>query len=162
LPLQLSAVVGALALSQINLGRGFLVVLAAAFLFNLISACQDVATDGLAVHILDTRERGLANGIQVGAYRIGMILGGGLLQSASRLFYVFGAQGIGGLALLTLMMDASGPEHACTDYTLFACAIVFTMALANFTSAAIADAARCGCNRSGRRLERIAAAANFR
>ena len=70
---------GALALSQVDLVRGFLVVLAAAFLFNVIAACQDVATDGLAVRILDTRERGLANGIQVGAYRIGMILGGGLL-----------------------------------------------------------------------------------
>jgi MFS family permease len=29
--------------------------------------------------MLDTRERGLANAVQVGAYRIGMILGGGLL-----------------------------------------------------------------------------------
>lgn len=292
LPLQLSAVVGALALSQVDLGRGFLVVLAAAFLFNVIAACQDVATDGLAVRILDTRERGLANGIQVGAYRIGMILGGGLLlwifartdwatmfacmaallavtvlpvlwlreppppeaalrpsagqlaagwiqrlrvpgmgafialicfykfgdsmvatligpfmrdsglsketialmkgtvgsvaslggaalggwfafragrraallacgllQSASLLFYVAAAHGIGGLgmfwagtvaehllgsmatvALFTLMMDASDPEHAGTDYTLLACAIVFTMGLANFTGAAIADA----------------------
>jgi MFS family permease len=292
LPLQLSAVVGALALSQIDLGRGFIVVLAAAFLFNVIAACQDVATDGLAVRILDTRERGLANGIQVGAYRIGMILGGGLLlwvfartdwatmfacmaallavtvlpvlwlrepppqaalrpsaaqlaagwihrlrvpgmgafialicfykfgdsmvatligpfmrdsglsketialmkgtvgsvaslsgaalggwfafragrraallacgllQSASLLFYVAAAHGIGGLgmfwagtvaehllgsmatvALFTLMMDASDPEHAGTDYTLLACAIVFTMGLANFTGAAITDAA---------------------
>ena len=292
LPLQLTAVVGALALSQIDLGRGFLIVLAAAFLFNVIAACQDVATDGLAVRILDTRERGLANGIQVGAYRIGMILGGGLLlwvfartdwatmfacmaallaltvlpvlglreppppdaavrpgaselatgwvrrlrvpgmgafialicfykfgdsmvatligpfmrdsglsketialmkgtvgsiaslggaalggwfafragrraallacgllQSASLLFYVAAAHGIGGLglfwagtvaehllgsmatvALFTLMMDASDPEHAGTDYTLLACAIVFTMGLANFTGAAIADA----------------------
>jgi MFS family permease len=292
LPLQLSAVVGALALSQVDLGRGFLVVLVAAFLFNVIAACQDVATDGLAVRILDTRERGLANGIQVGAYRIGMILGGGLLlwifartdwatmfacmavllavtvlpvlwlreppppaatlrpsagqlaagwiqrlrvpgmgafialicfykfgdsmvatligpfmrdsglskesialmkgtvgsvaslagaalggwfafragrraallacgllQSASLLFYVAAAHGIGGLgmfwagtvaehllgsmatvALFTLMMDASDPEHAGTDYTLLACAIVFTMGLANFTGAAIADA----------------------
>ena len=292
LPLQLSAVVGALALSQIDLGRGFLVVLGAAFLFNVIAACQDVATDGLAVRILDTRERGLANGIQVGAYRIGMILGGGLLlwifartdwatmfacmavllavtvlpvlrlreppspqaaprpsaaqlatgwiarlrvpgmgafialicfykfgdsmvatligpfmrdsglsketialmkgtvgsvaslagaavggwfafragrrkallacgllQSASLLCYVAAAHGIGGLgmfwagtvaehllgsmatvALFTLMMDASDPEHAGTDYTLLACAIVFTMGLANFTGAVIADA----------------------
>jgi MFS family permease len=292
LPLQLSAVVGALALSQVDLGRGLLVVLAAAFLFNVIAACQDVATDGLGVRILDTRERGLANGIQVGAYRIGMILGGGLLlwvfartdwatmfacmaallaltvlpvlslretpppdkaarpgaaelatgwigrlrvpgmgafialicfykfgdsmvatligpfmrdsglsketialmkgtvgsvaslagaalggwfafragrraallacgllQSASLLFYVAAALGIGGLelfwagtvaehllgsmatvALFTLMMDASDPEHAGTDYTLLACAIVFTMGLANFAGAAIADA----------------------
>ena len=291
LPLQLSAVAGALVLSQVDLGRGLLVVLVAAFLFNVIAACQDVATDGLAVRILDARERGLANGIQVGAYRVGMILGGGLLlwvfartdwatmfacmaallavtvlpvfwlreppqeasrrpgaaelatgwvrrlrvpgmgafvglicfykfgdsmvatligpfmrdagltkeaiawmkgtvgsvaslagaalggwfafragrraallacgllQSASLLFYVAAAHGIGGLgmfwagtvaehllgsmatvALFTLMMDASDPGHAGTDYTLLACAIVFTMGLANFTGAAIADA----------------------
>jgi hypothetical protein len=34
-------------------------------------------TDGLAVRVLAARERGLANAIQVGAYRLGMILGGG-------------------------------------------------------------------------------------
>jgi len=292
LPLQLAAVAGALLLTQVDLSRGYLAVLAAAFLFNLVAACQDVATDGLAVRILDTRERGLANGIQVGAYRIGMILGGGLLlwvfartdwatmflcmaallaltvlpvlplheppravpvdprgaahvaldwtrrlrvpgmaafvalicfykfgdsmvatligpfmrdqgvskemialmkgtvgsvaslagaalggwyafragrrralmvcgllQAGSLLFYVAAAFGLGGIAMLwagnvaehllggmatvalfTLMMDASDPEHAGTDYTLLACAIVFAMGLANFTGAAVADA----------------------
>lgn len=293
LPLQLAGVLGALALSRVDLDRGYLVVLAAAFLFNVVAACQDVATDGLAVRILDVRERGLANGIQVGAYRIGMILGGGLLlwvfaktgwatmfvcmagllaitvlpvlglheparepavaghgaaqlalgwvkrlqapgmvafvvliccykfgdslvasligpfmrdaglsretialmkgtvgslaslagaaaggwlafragrrnallacgvlQTASLLCYVAAALGIGGIAmfwagtvtehllgsmatvaLFTLMMDASDPDHAGTDYTLLACAIVVTMGLANFAGAAIADAA---------------------
>jgi MFS family permease len=293
LPLQSAAVVGALLLTQVDLERGFAAVLAAAFLFNLVAACQDVATDGLAVRILEPRERGLANGIQVGAYRIGMILGGGLLlwvfartgwatmfacmagllaltilpvlslreparsapdasqgtaqlalgwlqrlrvpgmgafvalvcfykfgdslvasligpfmhdaglskemialmkgtvgsvaslagaalggwyafragrrrallvcgllQTASLLFYVAAAMGVGGLAmfwagnvaehllggmatvaLFTLMMDASDPGHASTDYTLLACAIVLAMGLANFTGAVIADAA---------------------
>jgi MFS family permease len=293
LPLQLAAVAGALLLSQVDLSRGYLVVLAAAFLFNLVAACQDVATDGLAVRILDTRERGLANGIQVGAYRVGMILGGGLLlwifartgwttmflcmaallaltvlpvlplrepprteprdsrtpaqvalgwtgrlrvpgtlafvvlvclykfgdsmvatlvgpfmrdsgvskemialmkgtvgsvaslagaalggwyafragrrrallvcgllQTASLLCYVAASLGTGGIAMLwagnvaehllggmatvalfTLMMDAADPAHAGTDYTLYACAIVFAMGLANFTGATIADAA---------------------
>jgi MFS family permease len=292
LPLQVSAVIGALVLTQVDLARGYVAVLAAAFLFNLVAACQDVATDGLAVRILDTRERGLANGIQVGAYRIGMILGGGLLlwifartdwatmfacmaallaltilpvlslheparaaagdtpsparvalgwaqrlrvpgmgafialicfykfgdsmvaaligpfmrdaglskelialmkgtvgsvaslagaalggwyafragrrrallvcgllQTASLLFYIVAAYGHGGVAmfwagsvaehllggmatvaLFTLMMDASDPEHAGTDYTLLACAIVVAMGLANFTGAVIADA----------------------
>lgn len=292
LPLQLAGVLGALSLSQLDLGRGYLVVLAAAFLFNAVAACQDVAADGLAVRILDVRERGLANGIQVGAYRVGMILGGGLLlwvfaktgwatmfacmagllaitmlpvlglrepareqpavrpaatqlalgwverlrvpgmlafvvlicsykfgdslvasligpfmrdaglsketialmkgtvgsvaslagaaaggwlafrvgrriallacgllQTASLLCYVAASLGIGGIAmfwagtvaehllgsmatvaLFTLMMDASDPDHAGTDYTLLACAIVVTMGLANFTGAAIADA----------------------
>ena len=46
---------------------------------NALSATQDIATDGLAVEILDQRERGLANGLQVGAYRLGMVLGGGVL-----------------------------------------------------------------------------------
>jgi MFS family permease len=292
LPLQLAAVIGALLLARLDLGHGYLLVLAAAFVFNLIAACQDIATDGLAVRVLDPRERGLANGIQVGAYRIGMILGGGLLlwvfarsdwhttflcmavllaltalpvlllreparaegtprpsfgqmaagwlarlrqpgmlgfialicfykfgdsmvaaligpfmndaglsketialikgtvgsgasllgaaaggwyayragrrrallvcgllQTASLLFYVAAALGAGGIAmfwagsvaehvfggmatvaLFTLMMDASDPEHAGTDYTLLACAIVFAMGLANFTAASIADA----------------------
>ena len=292
LPLQVSAVLGALVLTQLDLSRGYVLVLAAAFMFNLVAACQDVATDGLAVRILDSRERGLANGIQVGAYRVGMILGGGLLlwifartdwatmfacmaallaltvlpvlplreprqpanavvtpatavaagwlhrlrvpgmgafialicfykfgdsmvasligpfmrdaglsketialmkgtvgslaslagaalggwfafragrrsallvcgllQTASLLFYVAAARGIGGIAmfwagnvaehlfgsmatvaLFTLMMDASDPEHAGTDYTLLACAIVVAMGLANFTGASIADA----------------------
>jgi len=292
LPLQLAAVTGALLLARLDLGHGYLVVLVAAFLFNLVAACQDVATDGLAVRVLDPRERGLANGLQVGAYRIGMILGGGLLlwifartdwatmflcmagllaltvlpvltlrepprqadghvpggrelllgwtqrlrvpgmvtfvllicfykfgdsmvaalvgpfmrdaglskeliavmkgtagslaslagaalggwyafragrrrallvcgllQTASLSCYVAAALGIGGLAmfwagsvaehvlggmatvaLFTLMMDASDPEHAGTDYTLLACAIVVAMGLANFSGAVIADA----------------------
>jgi len=37
-------------------------------------------------------------------------------------------------------MDASDPEHAGTDYTLLACAIVVAMGLANFTGAVVADA----------------------
>jgi MFS family permease len=292
LPLQLAGVAGALVLAQIDVGISLVLLLAAAFAFNLVAACQDIATDGLAVRILDARERGLANGLQVGAYRVGMILGGGLLlwvfaksgwatmflcmaallaltvlpvlpfreppraapsvrpafaqlaagwvqrlrvpglatfvvlicfykfgdsmvaslvgpfmrdaglsketialmkgtvgsvaslagaviggwfafragrrqallvcgllQTASLLCYVAAAFGFGGLAmfwagsvaehllgsmatvaLFTLMMDASDPDHAGTDYTLLACAIVFAMGLANFTGATIGDA----------------------
>lgn len=79
LALQSASVVAALVLSQLDLERNLIVVLAAAFLFNLIAASQDIVTDGLAVRMLGASERGLANGIQVGAYRVGMILGGGLL-----------------------------------------------------------------------------------
>ncbi|HEY4368282.1 MAG TPA: MFS transporter [Steroidobacteraceae bacterium] len=76
---QLSSVVAALLLTQLDLDHGYTVVLVAAFAFNLIAASQDIVTDGLAVRILDTRARGLANAVQVGAYRLGMIFGGGLL-----------------------------------------------------------------------------------
>ena len=79
LVLQISSVLGALLLSQLDLGHHFAIVLAAAFVFNFIAASQDVVTDGLAVRMLESRELGLANAIQVGAYRVGMICGGGLL-----------------------------------------------------------------------------------
>lgn len=79
LSLQLSAIVGALLLSRMDFEAGYLPIIVAAFAFNVIAASQDVVTDGLAVRLLDARERGLANGVQVGAYRVGMILGGGLL-----------------------------------------------------------------------------------
>jgi MFS family permease len=77
--LQLSTVVGAILLSQIRIDDGYVVIIVAAFAFNIVAASQDIITDGLAVRLLDTRERGLANAVQVGAYRVGMILGGGLL-----------------------------------------------------------------------------------
>jgi len=292
LPLQLASVVGALVLSATTLEGNLTVVFAAAFVFSAIAACQDIATDGLAVRILDTRERGLANGIQTGAYRVGMVLGGGwllwvfaksgwstmfvcmaavlavtilpvlrlrepdrpppalrsgtelalgwwprlrapgfatlivlvclyrfgdsmvasligpflhdqglskeaialmkgtvgstmalagsvaggwfafragrraamlacgLLQTASLAFYVAAAAGLGGVSMLwagnvaehllggmatvavfTLMMDASNPRHASTDYALLASAVVITTAVANFVGASIADAA---------------------
>ncbi|MEK9712488.1 MAG: MFS transporter [Thalassolituus sp.] len=48
---------------------------------NLLTATQDIATDAVAVENLSVRERGLGNGIQVGGYRIGMVLAGGALLS---------------------------------------------------------------------------------
>ncbi len=55
------------------------VLFAGFFLMNLFTATQDIATDGMAVSRLSEQERGLGNGIQVAGYRVGMILGGGLL-----------------------------------------------------------------------------------
>ena len=79
LALQGSSIAGALLLTQLDLDSSYLLLFAAAFAFNLVAASQDIITDGLAVRLLDARERGLGNGLQVGAYRVGMILGGGLL-----------------------------------------------------------------------------------
>ncbi len=79
LALQVSGIVGALVLSQLPIEASYVPIAVAIFAFSFIAASQDVLTDGLAVRTLDSRERGLGNGVQVGAYRIGMILGGGLL-----------------------------------------------------------------------------------
>jgi len=78
-PLQLAtcAILAALALAATPDAMWALAI--AVLLVNLCSATQDIATDGLAVEVLDADERGLGNGLQVGGYRIGMILGGGLM-----------------------------------------------------------------------------------
>jgi MFS family permease len=77
--LQMLTLCGAIGLAFVDLESSLVPVFAALVLFNLLAATQDVATDGLAVRLLSPAERGLGNGIQVGAYRIGMILGGGAL-----------------------------------------------------------------------------------
>jgi MFS family permease len=79
LTLQLSALIVAAVITQLPLDSSYVLLFAVAFIFNVIAATQDIATDGLAVRMLDARELGLANGIQVGAYRVGMMFGGGLL-----------------------------------------------------------------------------------
>lgn len=52
---------------------------AAFFVVSILSAMQDVATDALAVDLLAEKERGIGNGVQVGGYRLGMIVGGGVV-----------------------------------------------------------------------------------
>jgi MFS transporter, PAT family, beta-lactamase induction signal transducer AmpG len=78
-PLQLAAagVLGLMALAPPAASLGAL--FAGVLLVNALSATQDVATDGLAVELLTPGERGLGNGVQVAGYRVGMVLGGGLI-----------------------------------------------------------------------------------
>lgn len=45
---------------------------------NFVSATQDIATDGLAVEKLRAAELGWANGLQIGGFSLGMIIGGAL------------------------------------------------------------------------------------
>ncbi|TFI53294.1 MFS transporter [Mastigocladus laminosus UU774] len=47
------------------------------FLASLFSASQDIATDALAVNLLEPQERGLGNAIQAGGNFFGAIIGGG-------------------------------------------------------------------------------------
>lgn len=105
IPLQLgcSAVLATLALAS---GPGALWPLSIAILLvNLCSATQDIATDALAVEVLSADERGLGNGLQVGAYRVGMIIGGGFM------LWLFGATGwtIAFLAMAGCLLLATIP-----------------------------------------------------
>jgi PAT family beta-lactamase induction signal transducer AmpG len=86
------------------------------------------------------------------------VLISGIAQAACFLLYILASADIGGIAMLwwatilegvigtmatvalfTLMMDASNPEHAGTDYTLLASVVVLVGALSNVVAALIAD-----------------------
>jgi MFS transporter, PAT family, beta-lactamase induction signal transducer AmpG len=78
-PLQLMAVVILAALALSPAVDSMTVLMGAVLLLNLVAATQDIATDGLAVELLEPKERGFANGLQIAGYRVGMIVGGGVL-----------------------------------------------------------------------------------
>lgn len=70
----------ALAPSALLFGAGLPFLLAALVLINLACATQDIATDALNVRLMPGRLRGLGNSLQVGSYKVGMLLSGsGLL-----------------------------------------------------------------------------------
>jgi predicted MFS family arabinose efflux permease len=78
-PLQLMTVALLFGLAVFGAFESMRVLLVSILLLNLLAATQDIATDGLAVELLAEQERGLANGLQVAGYRLGMIVGGGAL-----------------------------------------------------------------------------------
>jgi PAT family beta-lactamase induction signal transducer AmpG len=80
LPAQIASIILYASLGLLTLRPGEIsIILAGCLLANLFAASQDIATDATAVDILESNERGWANGIQVAGYRAGMIVGGWLL-----------------------------------------------------------------------------------
>lgn len=77
-PLQSLSVLIVLLIAAIDLETQMMALVAAGAVFMMISATQDIATDGLAVRSLRPEERGPGNGIQVGGYYLGQVLGGGV------------------------------------------------------------------------------------
>jgi hypothetical protein len=80
---------------------------------------------------------------QVGSFALYVVAalgvgGSGLLWVATIAEGVLGTMAT--VALFALMMDASDPEHAGTDYTLLACVVIVVGMIANYCGAAIADA----------------------
>ncbi|MEM9281700.1 MAG: MFS transporter [Verrucomicrobiota bacterium] len=59
-------------------GTSHLPVFLLTIIFMISAATQDVATDGLAVKVIPKEKRGIANGVQVGGYYFGQVLGGGV------------------------------------------------------------------------------------
>ena len=78
--------------------------------FTVLSATNDIATDGYTIGLLDRREYGLANGVRIAFYRVGMLTAGALLVVAGRfgwsLAYLVGAGVFGCNALMALTAPA--------------------------------------------------------
>jgi PAT family beta-lactamase induction signal transducer AmpG len=79
LPIQVLAVLAVAVIATTDPRDSLLPLAVAGSLFMVVAATQDIATDGLAVRILPANERGLGNGVQVGGFYFGQILGGGLV-----------------------------------------------------------------------------------
>ncbi|MEK8086283.1 MFS transporter [Aquabacterium sp. A3] len=51
--------------------------------FTVLSATNDIATDGYTIEALSKDQYGMANGVRIGFYRVGMLAAGGTLVAAS-------------------------------------------------------------------------------
>jgi PAT family beta-lactamase induction signal transducer AmpG len=76
-------------------------------IFTILSATNDIATDGYTIELLEPREYGLANGVRIGFYRVGMLFAGVVLVLSGwygwRWAYAVGGAVFVGNALMALM-----------------------------------------------------------
>jgi len=111
LPLQAALATTFLAASFATTPEAIPVLLGLVFVMNLFAATQDIPVDGMAVDLLKAEDLGWGNAVQVGAYKVGSLVGGGVLGWASQ--YI-GWQGLflimGGISLLVLLVTAFSQE----------------------------------------------------
>lgn len=122
LPLQMLATLLTLLLAYMDVIHAPASVMLVILLLNLVCATQDIATDALAVKLLQYNERGPGNGIQAAGYQAGLVLGGGVML----LLYVY-VQWTGILLAMATMMalpllpilfmrEAAEPRQVHTRY----------------------------------------------
>ena len=85
---------------DIWIGQAAMALALSLFVLTWFVVTQDIATDALAVENISPAQRGLGNSLQVAGYRVGMVIGGGVL------LYVFASLGWAGTlwALAGLMV----------------------------------------------------------
>jgi PAT family beta-lactamase induction signal transducer AmpG len=107
--------------------------------FTVLSATNDIATDGYTIELLDRNEYGLANGFRIGFYRVGMIFAGVLLMVSGWLgwsvaYFLGGAM----FAVNAACALLAPPEHqvvsdrskVATEFALLRSQPAFLLALA--------------------------------
>lgn len=83
LPLQAAQALVCFGAGWVPIPDALPLLLALVFVMNLLAATQDIAVDGWAVDTLREGELGPANAVQVAGFKLGMLMGGGLLVWAS-------------------------------------------------------------------------------
>lgn len=79
IPAQLGMLMVTLSLSLVRPEDDLGLVVVLFLVLNVFAATQDVAVDGWAVRLLEGEELGPANSAQVGGFKVGNLLGGGVL-----------------------------------------------------------------------------------
>ena len=79
IPLQILTAGTMVGLANWQFGSSVSIFVLGVALINIFSSMQDVSTDGQAIQILKYGERGWGNAVQVGAFWIGYVVGGGLI-----------------------------------------------------------------------------------
>lgn len=80
-------------------------------LANFVSATQDIATDGFAIEALRKIDLGWANGLQIGGFSLGMIIGGAITVVAYEYSgWTASFLALTGAMLLTLVLVLLTPE----------------------------------------------------
>ena len=76
-PAQAAVILSLLGLAYLAQGPVTLTFWVLVGLLCLASATQDLAVDAYTIDLLETQELGMANGVRIGAYRVGLIAAGG-------------------------------------------------------------------------------------
>lgn len=106
LPMQLALAALLFAMASLPRDQGIGAwMFALLFAANLLSATQDIATDGLAIEVLRKRALGWANALQIGGFSLGMMLGGSLTV----MVYESGGQALTFMMLGGLVLVCSVP-----------------------------------------------------
>ncbi|MFN3295674.1 MFS transporter [Caldimonas sp.] len=132
----MAAVMGLFA-SELGFGPWVWVAIGA---FTMLSATNDIATDGYTIELLTRKEYGLANGFRIGFYRVGMLTAGALLMVSGwfgwSMAYLLGAAVFVGNGLIVLfaprepVRPGTPPGSVATELRLLRQQPLWALALA--------------------------------
>ena len=120
LPLQALLALACVAAAFSPPSASLTVLIVIVLVMNVLTATQDIAVDGYAVDRLGKEELGYGNAAQVVGYKIGMLVGGGLLWAWyaelgwQGIFFVMAGCCLGGMAVLSVSKEQR-PAHEASE-----------------------------------------------